>query len=85
MEKHILMLRKGKVVTKVENFDSKCLTLSKENQKSPFKHFRFGRSKFPVKELKKSIKEPKLGVEATRRICHGILKNNRTQVEFKKQ
>jgi hypothetical protein len=36
-------------VTKVENFDKKCLTLSKKNQKSPFKHFRFGRS--PVKGL----------------------------------
>jgi hypothetical protein len=38
-------------VTKVENFDKKCLTLSKENQKSPFKHIRFGRSKSPVKGL----------------------------------
>jgi hypothetical protein len=27
-------------------------TLSKEHQKSPFKHIRFGRSKFPVKGLK---------------------------------
>jgi hypothetical protein len=32
-------------VTKVKNFDKKCLTLSNENQKSPFKHIRFGRSK----------------------------------------
>jgi hypothetical protein len=36
-------------VTKVENFDKKCPSLSKENQKSPFKHIRFGRSKSPVK------------------------------------
>jgi hypothetical protein len=36
-------------ITKIENFDKKCLTLSKENQKSPFKHIRFGRSKSPVK------------------------------------
>jgi hypothetical protein len=38
-------------VTKVENFDKKCLNLSKDNQKSPFKHIRFGRSKSPVKGL----------------------------------
>jgi hypothetical protein len=38
-------------VTKNENFDRKCLTLSKENQKSPLKHIRFGRSKFPVQGL----------------------------------
>jgi hypothetical protein len=38
-------------ITKVENFDKKCLTLSKENQKSPFKHIRFGKSKSPVKGL----------------------------------
>jgi hypothetical protein len=42
-------------VTKVENFDKKCLTLSKENQKSPFKHIRFGKSKSPVKGLKRII------------------------------
>jgi hypothetical protein len=28
---------------KVENLDKKCLTLSKKNQKSPFKHFCLGR------------------------------------------
>jgi hypothetical protein len=28
-----------------------CLTLSKENQKSPFQQIRFGRSKSPVKGL----------------------------------
>jgi hypothetical protein len=39
-------------VTKVENFDEKFLTLSKENQKSQFKHIRFGRSKSPVKRLR---------------------------------
>jgi hypothetical protein len=39
-------------VTKVENFDKKCLTLSKKNKKSPFKHFCFGRSKSPVKGLR---------------------------------
>jgi hypothetical protein len=39
-------------VIKVENFDKKCLTLSKKNQKSPFKNVRFGMSKSPVKELK---------------------------------
>jgi hypothetical protein len=38
-------------VTKVENVDKKCLTLSKENEKSPFKHFRFGILKSPVKGL----------------------------------
>jgi hypothetical protein len=38
-------------VTKVENFDKKCLTLSKKNKKSPFKHIRFGRSKSTVKGL----------------------------------
>jgi hypothetical protein len=38
-------------VTKVENFDKKCLNLSKENQKSPFKQICFGRSKSPVKGL----------------------------------
>jgi hypothetical protein len=38
-------------VTKFENFDKKCLTLSKENKKSPFKHICFGRSKSPVKGL----------------------------------
>jgi hypothetical protein len=38
-------------VTKVENFDKKCLTLSKENQKSPFQHICFGTSKSPVKGL----------------------------------
>jgi hypothetical protein len=32
-------------VTKVENFDKKCLTLSKKNKKRPLKHIRFGRSK----------------------------------------
>jgi hypothetical protein len=37
--------------TKVENFDKKCLTLSKKNQKSPLKHFLFGRSKSSVKGL----------------------------------
>jgi hypothetical protein len=37
-------------VTKVENFDKKCLTLSKKNKKSPFK--RFGRSKSPVINIK---------------------------------
>jgi hypothetical protein len=36
---------------KVENFDKKCLTLLKENQKSPFKQIRFGKSKFSVKGL----------------------------------
>jgi hypothetical protein len=40
-------------VTKVENFDKKWLTLSKENQKSPLKHIRFGRSKSPMKGLMK--------------------------------
>jgi hypothetical protein len=39
-------------VTKVENFDKKCRTLSKKNKKSPFKHIRFGRSKSPVKGLR---------------------------------
>jgi hypothetical protein len=39
-------------VTKVENFDKKCLTLSKKNKESPFKHIRFGRSKSPVKGLR---------------------------------
>jgi hypothetical protein len=29
----------------VEYFDKKCLTLSKKNQKSPFKHFRL---KYPM-------------------------------------
>jgi hypothetical protein len=38
-------------VTKVENFDKKCLTLSKKKQKSPFKHFRFDKAKSPVKVL----------------------------------
>jgi hypothetical protein len=54
-------------VTKVENFDKKCLTLSKKNKKSPFKHICFGRSKSPVKGLstlvaafdKKDTKNPK--------------------------
>jgi hypothetical protein len=40
-------------VTKVENFDKKCLILSKENQKSPFKHIRFGRSKPHSERVKK--------------------------------
>jgi hypothetical protein len=35
-------------VTKVEIFDKNCLTLLKENHKSPFKHICFGRSKSPV-------------------------------------
>jgi hypothetical protein len=35
-------------VTKVENFDKKCLTLSKKKQKIPFKYFRLGKSKSPV-------------------------------------
>jgi hypothetical protein len=35
----------------LKNFDKKCLTLSKKNKKSPFKHIRFGRSKSPVKGL----------------------------------
>jgi hypothetical protein len=39
-------------VTKFENFDKKCLTLTKKNQKSPFKNFRFGGSKSPVKGIK---------------------------------
>jgi hypothetical protein len=39
-------------VTKVNNFDKKCLTLSKENHKCPFKHICFGRSKSLVKRLK---------------------------------
>jgi hypothetical protein len=39
-------------VKKVENFDKKCLTLSKENKKSYFKQIRFGRPKSPVKGLK---------------------------------
>jgi hypothetical protein len=38
-------------VTKVEIFDKKCLTLSKKNKKSPFKHIHLGRSKSPVKGL----------------------------------
>jgi hypothetical protein len=37
--------------TKNENFYRKCLTLSKENQKSTLKHIRFGRSKFQVQGL----------------------------------
>jgi hypothetical protein len=41
-------------VTKVENFYKKCLTLSKENQKSLFKHICFGRSKSPVKRLSRA-------------------------------
>jgi hypothetical protein len=32
-----------------KTFDTKCLTLSKENQKSQIKTIRFGRSKSPVK------------------------------------
>jgi hypothetical protein len=39
-------------ITKVENFDKICRTLSKENQKSPFKHVRFGSSKSQVKRLR---------------------------------
>jgi hypothetical protein len=39
-------------VTIVENFDKICLTLSKENQKSQFKPFCFGRSKSPFKRVK---------------------------------
>jgi hypothetical protein len=39
-------------VTEVENFVKKRLTLAKKNQKCPFKHVRFGRSKSPVKSLK---------------------------------
>jgi hypothetical protein len=35
----------------IGDYDKKCLTLSKENQKSPFKHIRFGRSKSQVKGL----------------------------------
>jgi hypothetical protein len=42
-------------VTKAENFDKKCFILSKKNQKSPFEHFRFSRSKSPVKGLSKTI------------------------------
>jgi hypothetical protein len=38
-------------VTKIENFDKKCLTLTKENQQSTFKHIRFCSSKSPVKGL----------------------------------
>jgi hypothetical protein len=34
-----------------QSFDEKCLTLSKENQKIPHKHIRFGRSKSPLKGL----------------------------------
>jgi hypothetical protein len=41
-------------VTKIENFDKKCFTLSKEG---PFKQFCLGRSKFPVKGL--SIRDNK--------------------------
>jgi hypothetical protein len=41
-------------VTKVDNFDKNCITLSKENQESPFKHIRFGRSTSPVKVKKKT-------------------------------
>jgi hypothetical protein len=37
-------------VIKVENLDKKCLA-QKKNQKSTFKHLRFGRSKSPVKGL----------------------------------
>jgi hypothetical protein len=44
-------------VKKVDNFDKKFLTLSKENQKSSFKHIRFGRSKSPVKGLRKTEKD----------------------------
>jgi hypothetical protein len=40
-------------VPKVENFDKKCLTLSKENQNSAFKHIRFCRSESLVKGLSK--------------------------------
>jgi hypothetical protein len=48
-QKHISMHQKVQKalfcdVTKVENFERKCLTLSKKIQKSSFKHFRFGRS-----------------------------------------
>jgi hypothetical protein len=39
-------------VIKAENYDKKCLTLSKKNQKSPFEHFRFGKSNPPfIKDL----------------------------------
>jgi hypothetical protein len=41
-------------VTKVKNFDKKCFILSKNKQKNPFKHFRFGRSKSPVKGLNRN-------------------------------
>jgi hypothetical protein len=43
-----------KVQETFENFDKKCLTLSKENLKSLFKHLHFGRSKSRVKGLKKN-------------------------------
>jgi hypothetical protein len=39
-------------VTKVGNFDKKCLTLSEKTQKSPFNHFRFGKSKFEGERVK---------------------------------
>jgi hypothetical protein len=39
-------------VTKVENFDKKCLTLSKKNKKSQFKHIRFGYIKIPSERVK---------------------------------
>jgi hypothetical protein len=43
-------------VTKFENFDKKCLTLSKENQKSQFKHICLGRSKSPGKGLSNGVR-----------------------------
>jgi hypothetical protein len=59
--KHFSMLQKVQKktffcdVTKVENFDKKCLTLSKKNKKSPFKQIRFGRSKSPEKGLRRGL------------------------------
>jgi hypothetical protein len=46
-------------VTKVKNFDKKCLTLSKENRKSPYQHICLGRPKSPVKGLSNVVNQLK--------------------------
>jgi hypothetical protein len=69
-------------VTKVENFDKKCITLSKKNKQSPFKHIRFGRSKSPVKGLRVNDNYVLLFVEQIincfllRKLSYGQLSQN---------
>jgi hypothetical protein len=73
-------------VTKLENFDKNYL-LSKKNQKFPFEHFRFSRSKSPMKGLSFKVFKIRLINESFRSIKKYLiekLSNKLSDVVLKK-